>query len=140
MHPRRVEVDAVEQRRASLRLVAFGIAGREEALVPPPHVEPSPVDRVAGGRAVEVAEELDPDRASGEYDGGSACRRLGVDDPRDEPGRACVGKEGGVTVHEDRGARAHTGAASAAACSAGSRQMCVRSGERAERSSFRPVA
>ncbi len=102
----------VEQRLARLRLVALAVAGREEALVAPPHVHARPVDGVARGVARERGQARDPDGPTRQHDVHGPADRLHVEQAGHEPRRHRLGEHAGVGVHDDearRGARPRGG-------------------------------
>ena len=103
MHPRRVERQRVEQGLAGLGVVALGVAGGDEALVAPEHLDRAPVHGVAPGGGRHLAQHRDPDPAAGEHHRRGAPGRL----RRGERGEQAVGGVGGrrvgVGVDDDLG-------------------------------------
>ena len=87
VHLRRVHPDVVEQRGARLRVVALGVAGRQEPLVAPVELDLAPVDGVARHRGPHLLQHRDPDAAAGEHQLRHAARGLDVHQPGDQPGR-----------------------------------------------------
>ena len=91
---------------ARLRLVALGVAGRQEPLVAPVELDLAPSRRRrAPGRARRCSSMRDPDAAAGEHELRHAARGLDVDQPGDEPGR----RGGRQHVRVARGRRSRGG-------------------------------
>ena len=113
MHPRRVDGQVVEQGLPGARLVALGVAGRQEPLVAPVELDVRPVDGVVRRALRQVLEQGGPDPAAREHQPGHPPGGLHVDEPRDEPGGRGGGEHVRVRVDDDVAA-AHPWSPSAA--------------------------
>ncbi len=145
--PSRVQGQRVEQRRPCLAVVAVGRAEGNEPLVPPPHVDPRPVDRLDGRTAAHRPQRRHADTATGQHHRRGAAGGLRVRQADNHPGGCRGGEQVRVGVDDDLGRRAHQPAAPAIVpvfrvivpvvpglstpLAIGSRQMCSRTGERA---------
>ncbi len=128
MDPGWIQRQCVQQSGPRLGLVAVSVAGREEPLIAPPHVDPAPVDRVAGWALPHRSVDPVGDPAAGEHHRGEAAFRLGVHQPYQQSRRGALGQQVRVGVDPYR-SLSH---AQPPACAAmvGSCQMCTRAGGR----------
>ena len=98
VHPGRIGVEVAQQRLPGTGLVPLRVAGGQEALVPPPDVQPPPVHRVAGGRDRELGEHGGTDPAPGQHQRRRSRGCLDIDQPGDQPRGYRLGEQVRIQV------------------------------------------
>ena len=103
VHPGRIDVHVVQQRRASSGIVPLRVAGRRKPLVAPPDVQVPPVDRVPGRGGGQLGQHRGADAAPGQHHRGGPCRGHRIDQPGDQARGDRLGQQLRISVDDDLG-------------------------------------